>query len=268
MKLFVSICITLLFASNLFAQEKPVTAETSFFGTAQPVVKELPLPEYPEISKAVGFGGRISVSVTLDEKGNVISTENADGPYPICSSVTIPKVTALRDAALAAARAARFTMPDQTTGNTQGRIIYEFISDQKLVPSGEPVNGFRVVSSSNNVPDSDTGATLDKDNGGTTAVKATQLPKTVSGGVLNGKAMDLAKPTYPAAAKAVRAGGSVAVQVLIDEDGSAYSASAVSGHPLLRRASEIAACGSRFSPTLLSGQPVKVSGVIMYNFIP
>ncbi len=93
-------------------------------------------------------------------------------------------------------------------------------------------------------------------------------PKTVSGGVLNGKATSLPKPAYPAAAKAVRAGGSVSVQVLISESGSVISASAVSGHPLLRAAAEGAARGARFSPTMLSGQAVKVSGVITYNFVP
>jgi len=94
------------------------------------------------------------------------------------------------------------------------------------------------------------------------------VPKTVSGGVLNGKATSLPKPAYPPAARAVRAGGAVAVQVLIDESGRVVSASAVSGHPLLRSAAVSAAQGARFSPTLLSGQPVKVSGVITYNFVP
>jgi protein TonB len=94
------------------------------------------------------------------------------------------------------------------------------------------------------------------------------VPKMVSQGVLNGKATSLPKPAYPAAAKAVRAGGSVSVQVVISEAGSVISASAVSGHPLLRAAAESAARGARFSPTLLSGQPVKVSGVITYNFVP
>ena len=93
-------------------------------------------------------------------------------------------------------------------------------------------------------------------------------PKTISGGVLNGKATSLPKPAYPAAAKAVRAGGPVSVQVLIDESGRVVSASAVSGNPLLRAAAVSAAQGARFSPTLLSGQPVKVSGVITYNFVP
>ena len=95
-----------------------------------------------------------------------------------------------------------------------------------------------------------------------------QVPKEIKGGILNGKATSLPKPAYPAAAKAVRASGSVSVQVLISESGSVISASAVSGHPLLRAAAVSAARGARFSPTLLSGQPVKVSGVITYNFVP
>jgi periplasmic protein TonB len=94
------------------------------------------------------------------------------------------------------------------------------------------------------------------------------VPKTISGGVLNGKATNLPKPPYPPAARAVRASGAVSVQVLISESGSVISANAVSGHPLLRSAAVAAARGARFSPTLLSGQPVKVSGVITYNFVP
>lgn len=93
-------------------------------------------------------------------------------------------------------------------------------------------------------------------------------PKTISGGVLNGKATSLPKPPYPPAARAVRASGAVSVQVLIDEDGRVVSATAVSGHPLLRAAAVAAARGARFSPTQLSGQPVKVNGVITYNFVP
>ena len=94
------------------------------------------------------------------------------------------------------------------------------------------------------------------------------IPKLVSGGVLNGKAINLVKPPYPPAAKAVRASGAVNVQVTIDEDGNVISAAAISGHPLLRTAAESAARSSKFSPTLLSGQKVKVTGVIIYNFTP
>jgi len=94
------------------------------------------------------------------------------------------------------------------------------------------------------------------------------VPKKISGGVLNGKATSLPKPPYPPAARAVRASGAVNVQVTISESGSVVSASAVSGHPLLRQAAEQAARSARFAPTLLSGQAVSVTGVIVYNFVP
>jgi len=91
-------------------------------------------------------------------------------------------------------------------------------------------------------------------------------PTIKSEGVINGKAKFLPKPTYTAAAKAIRATGDVNVQVLIDEAGNVVSASAVGGHPLLKGEAEKAARNAKFNPTLLSGQPVKVSGVIVYKF--
>ncbi len=93
-------------------------------------------------------------------------------------------------------------------------------------------------------------------------------PKVISGGVVNGKATNLVKPEYPAAARAVQASGAVNVQVTIDEQGNVISASAVSGHPLLRAAAVKAARESKFAPTRLSGQLVKVTGIIVYNFVP
>jgi Ca-activated chloride channel family protein len=90
--------------------------------------------------------------------------------------------------------------------------------------------------------------------------------KSISGGVINGKAQNLPKPPYPPAAQAIRASGAVNIQVTIDESGSVISAAAVSGHPLLRAAAEQAARNAKFAPSLLSGQPVKVTGVVVYNF--
>jgi TonB family protein len=89
----------------------------------------------------------------------------------------------------------------------------------------------------------------------------------ISGGVLNGKATHLVQPSYPPIARAAHASGSVTVQVVVDENGNVISAHATSGHPLLQAAAINAARGSKFSPTKLSGQPVKVSGVIVYNFV-
>ena len=89
----------------------------------------------------------------------------------------------------------------------------------------------------------------------------------ISGGVLNGKALNLPKPAYPPIARQAHASGTVTVQVLIDENGNVVSAHAVSGHPLLQAVAVAAARSAKFSPTKLSGQPVKVTGVITYNFV-
>ena len=98
-------------------------------------------------------------------------------------------------------------------------------------------------------------------------VKPTPPRAPISGGVLNGKAISLPKPAYPPIARAAHAAGTVVVQVLIDENGNVVSAHAVSGHPLLQAVAVGAARQARFSPTKLSGQPVKVTGVIQYNFV-
>ena len=65
----------------------------------------------------------------------------------------------------------------------------------------------------------------------------------------------------------MRLQGSVSVQVLIDESGKVLSAKAISGHLLLIPEAKKAAMQARFLPTKLSDQPVKVSGVITYNFL-
>jgi periplasmic protein TonB len=98
-------------------------------------------------------------------------------------------------------------------------------------------------------------------------VKPTPPRAPISGGVLNGKAISLPKPAYPPIARAAHASGTVVVQVLIDENGNVVSAHAVSGHPLLQAVAVGAARQAKFSPTKLSGQPVKVTGVIQYNFV-
>jgi TonB family protein len=64
----------------------------------------------------------------------------------------------------------------------------------------------------------------------------------------------------------MRVAGIVSVEVVVDETGKVISAKASNGPPALRDVSVQAALKARFSPTKLSGQPVKVSGVINYKF--
>ncbi len=89
----------------------------------------------------------------------------------------------------------------------------------------------------------------------------------VNVGVLNGRAVNLPKPAYPPIAKQMRASGQVAVQVFVDEGGNVTSAKATSGNILLRAAAEAAARQSRFNPMIMGDKAVKVTGILVYNFI-
>jgi len=94
-----------------------------------------------------------------------------------------------------------------------------------------------------------------------------EKPKPIKSlGVINGLARSLPIPRYTPLAVAAGAQGVVAVQILIDEKGNVLSAKAISGHPLLLAEAVRAAYLAKFTPTLLSGEPVKVSGIINYNF--
>jgi TonB family protein len=101
-----------------------------------------------------------------------------------------------------------------------------------------------------------------------TILKTNRERAPVSGGRLNGRAVSLPQPEYPEVARAAGQSGSVAVEVLIDESGNVMGARAISGPPLLQAAAVNAAKAAQFSPTRLQGEPVKVKGVITYDFVP
>jgi TonB family protein len=86
--------------------------------------------------------------------------------------------------------------------------------------------------------------------------------------LLNGHALTLAKPEYPQAARERQLSGTVVVKVEIDEQGNVISAKDMcQGPPYLSESAVKAALKSRFSPTQISGVPVKTKGVLRYNFV-
>jgi TonB family protein len=87
------------------------------------------------------------------------------------------------------------------------------------------------------------------------------------GGVMNGKAVVKPQPAYPDEAKRRGVSGTIIVEIEVDETGKVTKAQAVCGHEILMRTSVEAARHARFTPTLVSGKPVKVSGVITYHFV-
>jgi periplasmic protein TonB len=148
-------------------------------------------------------------------------------------------------------------------------------------PTAPPVEGPVNITNRNANPE---GSTVDK-NGcstcsgeGTAPVVAVQPtpeptpmkpqgPQRVPSQVLVSKIVSLPKPAYPIIAKQAGIQGSVNVQILVDENGKVISAQALSGSPMLTSAARDAATRARFTPTILNGVPVKIQGVITYNFV-
>lgn len=84
----------------------------------------------------------------------------------------------------------------------------------------------------------------------------------ILGGVLNGIAASLPAPDT----KGVPASGTVTVEVMVNEKGEVVATSAVSGPQPLWSAAVTAARQAKFDPPLHDGKPVKVAGVLTYEF--
>ncbi len=177
------------------------------------------------------LSGELRVGVNVDASGRVTEVTTVSGPGDICVQVTRADVVMARTAARAAALKAKF---------------------KPAISSGQPEAGKGVV------------IFLFPIHGGKAPLKS-NVAEVYN--LHNIQSISLPQPTYPPAARAVRASGSVEIQVLIDETGSVFSARAINGHPLLRAVSVSASCEAKFRPALLSGRPVKVSSVITYNFV-
>lgn len=221
---------------------------------------KVPDAKLPDAAKKAGVGGRVVVLVSVDEKGKVDSVLKASGPDWVCPDVKTPAVTALREAASTSALKAVFkpAIKDGKAAASEMRLNFDFENSAPPPDSPKTVGVREVTEEEKNQRSSTPGGDPD----GQAAAS--------SGDGVDGRirAVSVPKPAYPAAARAVRASGSVSVKLIIDTDGSIYSAEAISGHPLLRDSSRVAACSAKFEPTLLDGEPVRVSGVISYNYVP
>ncbi|MGH9945166.1 MAG: energy transducer TonB, partial [Pyrinomonadaceae bacterium] len=83
-------------------------------------------------------------------------------------------------------------------------------------------------------------------------------------GILNMKIVSEVLPTYSQKAKDKDIEGRVEVEVLVNEDGEVIFANPLSGPEGLWAESVRAAVSARFTPTTLSGGPVKITGRLIY----
>ena len=228
LSLFFTVCLFVLNATAQVGAPKIING-----GVLNGKAVSLPKPQYPDEARVAKVGGVVAVQVTIDEGGNVIEAKAIPTRTSPKEHLTVEEEDQ--------ARLKELLEPAAEDAARQAQFSPTLLNGTPVKVTGQIVYNF--LADNDKAP-----------------------PKIISGGILNGKAISLPHPEYPQAAAAVRASGAVSVQVTIDENGNVISAAAASGHPLLRAAAESAAREAKFSPTLLSGNPVKVSGILTYNF--
>jgi TonB family protein len=205
---------------------------------SDPVMQGSASYSMPQSAIEAKIGGTVMVAIRVDETGKPLGAVVISGPSWPCDSKPVEALQELSTSISEAMMKLRFT-PAIKNGKPIAKNIglRLELKNALLAPELDPATGKPKY-------------------------------KQVAGGVLNGKAIQLPKPGYPAEARADREAGTVTIQILIDETGNVIRAGAVTGPPTLQLVSREAACSSKFSPTLLAGEPVKVTGVITYNFVP
>jgi tetratricopeptide (TPR) repeat protein len=88
-----------------------------------------------------------------------------------------------------------------------------------------------------------------------------------TGVILNGKALSLPKPDYPPYGRDRGISDIVVVKVNIDESGRVMDAKDICGAlPVFAKAAVASAMKAKFSPTTVGGEPVKVTGEVIFRF--
>ena len=202
--------------------------------------KMLSIPEYalPPEAAAAGIDGKMAVAVAVDKDGNVDRADILAGPAWPCGKNPKSELSKVRDGVLETVKQAKFS-PAMKDGKPQSsELLFDFAIGEEL----EQLKKKRQAAADN----------------------AAGINHVVQTGVINGKALSLPKPVYPGGG--IR--GAVTVQVLVDESGTVVRAGAINGPQIAQKPAREAACEAKFSPTIISGQPVKISGVITYAFTP
>ena len=235
MKICILLLLTLICSVVSYGQDTPRK------------IVSTPTFQAPQEAIDSGLGGRVNVQVEVDKAGTVTSVKQVAGPDWVCPNPKRPDALAIQATARTLSMQVKFTPESKASTEWIG---ITFPSSKKDETKPDPKE-------EENNPGN-----------GVTVQRKRSVPRIINGGVLNGRAKRLAKPPYPPEARAARVSGIASIKVQIDEDGSIFSAEPIAGHQLLLSAARQAACLSEFSPTRLQGQPVKVTGLITYNFVP
>lgn len=226
-----------ILALFLFILVLVFSAAAQTVSDSDPVLQGSATYSMPQSAIDADIDGNVVMNVQVDEAGNPTKAELVSGPRWPC--VPAPPKTALQEL---------------SANLTETMLKLRFSPAMK---KGKPVAKEVAIKLALKNPKMDLKPQIDPTTGEV-------MPTHLSSGLLNARAIFMPKPSFPEGlAKALS--GSVALSVLVDEQGKVIRAGPFSGPAALQSYARDAACSSRFTPVQLSGRPIKVTGVISYS---
>lgn len=223
-------------SANALAQSTPPDAEAKMVSSQE--------YHMPDAALAAGIDGTVSIGITVDKTGKMRGAKIFGGPAWPCGATPKKEIDEVLKSVAQNISTFQFSPAIKNGKPADSSLILSFALGKAYQNAVKQREAEEAVQ---------TGA---------------PSPKVVDSGFLNGKALSLPPPNYPATAKAQRISGGVPVWIVFDEQGRVVLAGALSGHPLLQASAREAACRAKFAPVVLSGQPVKVTGTMVYQFVP
>ncbi|MBX3289568.1 MAG: energy transducer TonB [Acidobacteria bacterium] len=201
----------------------------------------------PEMEQA-RIDGRITVSLSIDEKGTVTSAELTSGPLWPCGKNPRKELNDFRTLAETALRAARFSPKVEN-----GKPVSTRIAATLLIGN--------VLKSEKRKDAVSKGEAIDPE------IHGPDVEYHISVAIGRAKPVDIPKPPYPVGARVNRVEGVTQIDFITDEKGKVILAGHVAGDPLLLPASRDTACKAKFSAPLVNGKPIRTMARMTYTFI-
>lgn len=183
-----------------------------------------------ESAAAAGIDGSFTVSLRVDRTGTIKHLDILAGPIWPCRSSPSSEIKKVREAVRQNILASKFSPATKAGQPVDAEATLDFAigNSYREALSGETTSKTKWVVDAASVPEH----------------KATSLPTPPFFGMI----------------------GTAVVRIIIGEDGHVISAGAIRGNFALHAPSRNAACDARFPPTVVDGKPIKVTGLIYYDF--
>jgi|HubBroStandDraft_1064217.scaffolds.fasta_scaffold68882_2 TonB family protein len=209
-------------------------------------------PAYPQAALKAGISGIVELYIWIGQTGDIQNVQLIGG-NPVLGSSAIEAVK-------------QWHYKPYLLNGSPMAVSTKVTLNYKLLPSGEGV----VRDAPGRPLEGPTAGTISSSPGGATPPGTTTLspahPVKISRRLADSLILKRVSPEYPAEAKSKHVEGDVMLRIIIDQDGDVYSATSISGDPLLTQAAVDAVKKWKYKPYQLAGRAADADTTVIVNF--